>query len=517
MGIHSAKRWGKTATILLLLSVPLFSRERSGELDSIRHFLQDNTRKIVLKNGLTLILSKRSYAPVVSLYIKFRAGGADETEASAGIAHMLEHMLFKGTPNIGTKNFQKEKKYLELTQQWAVRLDHYRRQKERAEADGDEAARKEADEQIQIWQRRLKSINGLAHRFTIPDEDSKIYSMNGQQGYNAYTSKDLTNYQIELPSNRIEIWARLESDRIKNSVLREFYTERDVVAEERRMRIENDPHNLMLEQFTEQIYGDHPYGRSLIGSMKSISYLNHHQAEEFYHAHYAPNNTVIAIVGDIDFEQTEAIVRKYFGTLEPHTVPKTRATPPDPAKAVHIELKAKGSPLLYLAWLKPAMPDPDDLALDVLSQILAGGNDSRLFQNLVVRDRIASAVEIYTTYPGERYTNLFFVMAVPAPGKGYDELQSAIRSEIETICRDGVSREELDRVKRKMEAEFIYSLRNNSTLADRLSYYQTIAGDYTYIADYLENLSRITEEKIRQAAIRHLQNKPMHTAKIVSE
>jgi predicted Zn-dependent peptidase len=473
-----------------------------------------SVKRVRLANGLTLIMVRRDFAPVAAAYIKYRAGGTDETNSTAGIAHMLEHMLFKGTPSIGTTDYATEKKYLELANRWAMRRDDWRARVEEAKRGGDRGAIKEAERMAGMWERRSETMNRLARGFMIPDEDSQIYSLNGQEGYNAYTTKDLTNYQIELPANRLEIWARLESDRMRNSVLRDFYTERDVVTEERRMRIENVTRNLLFEKFLEEIYGDHPYGRSLIGSMESINALNHVQAKRFYETYYAPNNTVIAIVGDIEFDRIESMIRKYFGDMKPKRVPESKPIPVQKREPVRLVLDREGSPFQILAWIKPPFPNPADLELEVLSRILAGNQDSRLFQKLVLREKSAASVDIYTSYPGERNENLFAVMAIPSSGITYDRIEKGILDEIANIRENGVEEAELDRVKRGMEAEFIYALRDNGFLADRISYYETMVGDHSIMFEFPAMLNRIGTREIQEAARRYLDPASLHTARI---
>lgn len=214
---------------------------------SEKQFLE-KIRKIKLENGLTAILMKRGTSPTLALYIKFKVGAVDETPEQAGIAHLLEHMLFKGTKNVGTSNFSEEEKYQIQIEVWGTKLDNLGLLKRDYLERGEEVP-KELDDQITVLSRRLKNLIELQDSFIIKNEDSYIYEQNGEVGFNAYTSQDVTNYQIQLPSNRLEIWAKLESDRLKNPILREYYTERDVVIEERRMRTEDSGAGVLRERF----------------------------------------------------------------------------------------------------------------------------------------------------------------------------------------------------------------------------------------------------------------------------
>lgn len=451
--------------------------------------LLDRSHRFVLPNGLRVVFLQRGEAPVAALYLKIRAGGADETPEDTGIAHMLEHMLFKGTRIQGTTNYEKEARYLEIIDRWATKYDAARRELDAARRNPGAAALPDLEKKVEKWKRRLDMIQSDAARFRIPDEDSLIYSLNGERGYNAYTNRDLTSYCVELPSNRIEIWARIESDRFKNPVLREFYTERDVVAEERRMRVENVGSSLLMERFLEEAYGKHPYGPSLIGPMEKISYFSRAQAARFYAEHYGPDNAVIAVVGRFDETEVRSLIEKYFGDWKPR--PRAASdTPVAPAtKRLDIEVRHAGSPALYLAWFKPPFPDEDDVRLDVLGRILAGREETRLYRRLVLKEKIAAAVSIYSGYPGERYTNMFFVSVVPIlpAGKAADELaikeayakiEASIEDELAKVAAEGVTEDEVARVKKGLATELVQGFRSNANLADSLTYYEALTGDY---------------------------------------
>ncbi|MBL8021097.1 MAG: insulinase family protein, partial [Leptospirales bacterium] len=350
----------------------------------------------------------------------------------------------------------------------------------------------------------------------IPDEDSAIYALSGERGYNAYTTKDLTNYQIELPANRLEVWARLESDRMQNSVLRDFYVEREVVREERRLRVDNVAQGFLLETFINKIYESHPYGRSLIGNMEVIQYLSYEQAKQFYDTYYAPNNTVITLVGDIDFDKTEALMRKYFSALKPKILPARLDIERD-SLPIDIEVKKDGSPVMFLAWLKPSGIGRESLALELYSSILAGRSDSRLFRRLVLKDRVAAEVGAFTGYPGERYTNLFMIQAVPAPGKSYDDILKSLQDELNQIAEKGVTQDELDRVRNSQIADFLYSLRSNAEYADSLSYYELLFEDFGTLFKKITELQTITPAEIQATAKTYITPDRMSTARLVPE
>ncbi len=428
---------------------------------------------------------------------------------------MLEHMLFKGTRKVGTTDFENEKKYIEVINAWAVRMDEWRRKEAALRAEGNTEEADEAGLQARRWKARIGAMSQKARDFMIMDEDSYLYSLHGQRGYNAYTSRDLTNYQIELPVNRLEVWARLESDRFKNPVLRDFYTERDVVAEERRMRVDNVASSLLMEGYMNEIFQDHPYGRSLIGKMESIQFLNHEMAEDFYKTYYNPANMVIAMVGDIDFDREEALVRKYFSSMQRMPEPPRPLVKEPEKRIVRYELKKEGSPYQLLGWFKPAMPHPDDLRLEILARVLAGRRDSRLFRKLVVEDRIVSQIDAYSSYPGERYSNMFLILTVPAPGRTYEEAEAGVMDVISDIHRDGITEDELERVRAALESEMIYSLRSNSSLANRLSFYEIVTGDYRSMFTVYKELADLTVQDIQDVARKYIRPEFIITARLL--
>lgn len=505
-----------TVACLLLLPATILPEEK---MTPTFQTLLDRCHRFTLPNGLRVIFLQRGDAPVAALYLKIRAGGSDESPEDTGIAHMLEHMLFKGTKVQGTIDYESEARYLEIIDRWALKYDQSRRELEAALAKGASSERiEELNRRVEKWKRRLDMVQSDAAKFRIPDEDSLHYSLHGERGYNAYTNRDLTGYLIELPSNRIEVWARIESDRFKNPVLREFYTERDVVAEERRMRIENAGSSLLMEKFLEEVYGDHPYGPSLIGPMQKIVYFNRAQALRFYQEHYGPDNAVIAVVGRFDEAEVKGLIEKYFGDWQPRKHrPEKKEVSAAPVKVrrVDVNVRHPGSPAMFLAWFKPPFPHIDDLKLEVLGRILAGSEETRLYRRLVLKERIAAAVQIYSSFPGERYTNLFFISVIPvlppeamgdeqAIVQTCDRIEAIIFEEIERIASEGVTEEEVLRVRKSIATELVQGFQSNGELADSLTYYEIITGDYRDTFLNYDKLNSITAADVKSVASQYL-------------
>lgn len=497
---------------------------QAEEKTNILEPLKESVKKYTLENGLRILFMQNGTNPTVALYWKILAGSSDETPNNAGIAHMLEHMLFKGTKIVGTVNYEKEKNYLDVLNIWYHRLDKY---KQNFKREVEKNQKEKWNQKIKILENRIAILEQEVKKYQISEEDSIIYSIHGQKGYNAYTSEDVTNYQIELPANRIEVWARLESDRIQNSVFREFYTERNVVAEERRMRVENNPFGYMYEKFIEEIYKNHPYGYPTIGPMENILSFKKEQAIDFYRTYYRPDNTVIAVVGKFDEKHAFDIIQKYFSPWKKPDTPLQRKPVLKLAyKRVDLKIEKEGSPIQFLAWKKPNFPAKEDLVLEILSNILTGRIDTRLHKKLVEKQKYASNVVIYTSEPGERYENLFLLIIFPnlsimknpkdknELSELYSKIQISVFEELEDIQKKGVKEEELNRVKQMSLTKFIKKIRSNSYLADSLTYYELVYGDYSILFDYYTMIDSIISDDIKKVIQEYLKPNLVYKAEL---
>ncbi|WP_109018794.1 M16 family metallopeptidase [Leptospira kobayashii] len=463
---------------------------------SEKQFLE-KIRKIKLENGLTAILMKRGTSPTLALYIKFKVGAVDETPEQAGIAHLLEHMLFKGTKNVGTSNFSEEEKYQIQIEVWGTKLDNLGLLKRDYLERGEEVP-KELDDQITVLSRRLKNLIELQDSFIIKNEDSYIYEQNGEVGFNAYTSQDVTNYQIQLPSNRLEIWAKLESDRLKNPILREYYTERDVVIEERRMRTEDSGAGVLRERFFSVAFESHPYRKPVIGYATGLPFLKIDDTKKFFLENYTPNRMVIAVVGDQDFDSTEKIIRKYFSDLKkgkersPYKISEKQYLGEKRFSVLH-----PSSPQIMMGWLKPPYPHKDNAAFDVLSNLLTTGAGSRLNQRLVLKDKSAVSVGSANGYPGERYSNFFTLFIKPQSEFSQKTMEDTIREELDLIEKEGVSDQELEKIKNQMVSEFLKSMDDNANIADSLSYYELLYGNWNQLFRQYNAILAVKSEDIK--------------------
>lgn len=443
-------------------------------------------------NGLKLLMVEREATPTFTAYITLDVGAVNETSENRGVAHLLEHMLFKGTKTLGTRDYEQEKPLLEKIEQVGERLDALRF---RSDADPQE---------VEALERRLAALQEEHEKFVVKDEFARIYAENGGVGFNAFTSKDLTSYMISLPSNKLELWAAIESDRMKNAVLREFYSERDVIMEERRRSYETSPRGLLYENLLATSFTVHPYRNPIIGWMSDIEHLTLKKTRSFLQRYYAPANTVIALVGDIDPDETIDMVERYFGDIEPGTPvsPVTAEEPPQNGeKRRHIVFDAE--PRLALAYHKPTLPSDDDYVFDLIDQILGTGTTSRLYRSLVIEQQLAASVSTYGA-PGARYPNLFVVNATPRHPHTVEELEEAITAEIERLAREPVSEAELERARNRLRVDRLRFLRGNDGLARMLTYYQSVAGDWRYLVSYDQKVAQLDADDVMDVARRWL-------------
>ncbi len=488
--------------ILILLWLPFLSLlAEESVFEEVAKNLKDSIRKVKLENGLTLLMLRRSNSPTLALYTKFKVGSSDESPEIAGTAHLLEHMLFKGTTNVGTTDFDKEKKYYLLMKVTGNELDTIRLQIRNLEDRG-VAIPADLNDRKDRLQRRLKSIEENQKKYIVKSEDTYIYEQHGQVGFNAYTSHDVTNYQIKLPSNRLEIWAKMESDRLSNPILREYFTERDVIMEERRMRIENRGFGILREKFLSLAFSKSPYQRPVIGYESNIPFLDIYETEDFFKTYYTPDNMVIGIVGDLDFQQTETMIRKYFGGLKPSTKMRKEARILESYNLgeKRIQFKYPGGSILMMGFNKPAFPHGDSSVFDLIDFILTKGVESRLYKSAVINEKISTQVSSWTSDPGERYSNLFTIFSYLNSDADPKRMEAIIWEEIEKIKNGEISDSEILKAKNKNSADFLREVDSNSSLAEGLTYYETLTKNWEDMFKIYDKFNSVSKEDIKRVA-----------------
>jgi predicted Zn-dependent peptidase len=472
--------------IMLLVSFILFvSRTQGQDLRS----MENKVTTKVLDNGLTILIYERSIAPVFSYFMHVDVGSDREVPGTTGLAHMFEHMAFKGTDRIGTKNYEEEKTALREIERAYQALDK-QRQKGLA-ADEKHLAELERD-----W----KAAMVTAQQYVVENQFSEILQHAGGVGINAFTSNEETGYYYSLPSNQIELLAYLESERFLHPVLREFYKERNVVQEERRLR-ESKPMGRLLEQFLGISYLAHPYGRPILGWPSDLESFSMTDAQNFYTTFYVPTNMVLTLVGDVRPSEVLPIVEKYFGRLpaRPKPEPLRTTEPQQNSERIGI-LYEKSQPIFLEGYHKPAARNQDNAVYEAMEDLLSNGRTSRLYRSLVRDKKIAASSGGFNGFPGDKYPNMFVFYSVATPGHTAEEISDAVHAEIERVKNEDISDSELLMIRAHTKADFLRKLTDNRGLAIQLGTSQSLYGDWRELLRRVDEISRVSKADIRRVA-----------------
>ncbi len=452
--------------------------------------IEKQVKEYTLDNGLTFIVLERHDAPVFSFMTYVDAGSVDEMPGVTGIAHMFEHMAFKGTPTIGTTDYEAELEAMKKVDEAEVALT--------AEMNKG----READEaRIEELQKAFKETQEEAKEFVVTNEFVKILEKNGSNGLNAQTFTDWTRFMYSLPSNRLELWARLEGDRMSNPVLREFYPERDVVYEERRFS-ESSPTGRLFLDWANLTYQVHPYGiGAVIGHSSDLKKITREDAWRFFNDYYVGNNMTIGVVGDVKFGDVKKYAEKYFSSVrEGEKPPPLRSVEPRHEYEVRIVREEDAQPFVIIGYHVVSGGHPDWPATELLGDIIGSGRSSRLYKRLVKEDKIAAQAGAGVGFLGSKYPALLVVNALVSTDATTDQVEVAIYEELARLAEEGPTPEELEKVKTRNKASFIRGLRSNTGLAFQLAQYQELWGDWRKLFDYVDNLEAVTVADVQRVA-----------------
>jgi predicted Zn-dependent peptidase len=469
--------------VLLALLVPA-----SYGQDLLTQF-EEKVTTFTLDNGLTFVVVERHDAPVVSFHTYADVGSVNEPAGRTGLAHMFEHMAFKGTTTIGTKNIEKEMEALRRQEEIYLQL-----RREKAKGPQADSSR------LATLQDQFEKAQEEAESYIEEGEYENILEREGTTGMNAYTSSDATGYMYSLPANKLELFFAMESDRFHNPVLREFYTERDVVMEERRQRTESNPTGRLIEEFLTTAFKAHPYGQPTIGHMSDLQNLSRTDAEQFFETYYTAGNLTIGIAGDVDPDRVRSLAQEYFGRLPEGEEPFPVTTDePEQIGERRVILREQTQPYVLVGYHRESMQSENDPVYDVLSNVLSQGRTSRLYRRLVETET-ALNVQAVSSYPGEKHESLFVFFGLPNRGVSPDTVEHAIYEELDRIKENGISKEELERAKTQARANLIGNLDSNSGLARRFSRMEALTGDWRNVFRRLEELQAVTVEDVQRVA-----------------
>ena len=471
--------------------------------------LEKKVFEATLDNGLKLIIFPNHDAPVVSMTTWANVGGSDDPKGYSGLAHMFEHMAFKGTTTIGVKDYAKE--VVCIAKEDVL----------------DRAVREERSKGLLADQKKLEKLEqdlqkaiDESYALVIPNEFTNRLQREGAVGLNAFTSADQTAYIMSMPSNKLELWIAMEAERFLHPVLREMYKERMVIQEERRMRTENTPSGRLHEEFLAAAYKAHPYGTPIVGHMSDIINYNRAEAKKFFEKYYSPSNLTIALVGDVDPQEGLALVKKYWDRI-PRREKPTRLTTVEPEQKAErrIKIEEKTQPSMMMGWHVTESIHPDMQAIIAMMSILGQGRTSRLYKRMVLKEQVAVSTGAFSGYPGGKYPTLAVVYSYPAQGKTNAECEKIIDEEIEKLQNTLVTKEELDKVKSRASIGFIRDLRDNLEFAMKLASYQQLYGNWREVFKEVDKINAVTPEDIQRVAKKYFKktNRTVATIETIKE
>ena len=477
------------ALVALLLAWGPTSSGQGIDTAALLDSFQEKTTVHTLANGWTFIIVERPVAPVFSFATIVDVGSAQEVPGITGLAHMFEHMAFKGTHVIGTTDYEAEKVALAEVEEAYLAYESARRDPRRTPGE------------VSDLEAAFTAKQEAAFAFVKSNEFGELVNRNGGVGLNAFTNTDVTGYFYSMPANKIELFAYLESERFLYPVFREFYKERDVVQEERRMRTESNPIGRLVEQMISAAFVAHPYKQPVVGYMSDLQSFTSTDAKAFFDTYYVPANMVTAVVGQVDTTSLIPLLERYFGRIPKGPKPPAlRTTEPPQIVEKELVMVDASQPIYLEGYHTGSTNHPDQAVYDAIDSILSGGRTSRLYRSLVVDKKIAAQIGSFSGFPGAKYPGLWLALAFPAKDVSNEEVQAAIRHEIERLQTEDVTDEELARFKTQSKASLLRGLQDNQGLAFQLANAHQLYGDWQELFRRVDAYEAVSKEAIRRVA-----------------
>jgi predicted Zn-dependent peptidase len=449
-----------------------------------------------LANGMRFLIVERHDSPTFAAYLRFQVGSASEAPGLTGLAHLLEHMMFKGTTLFGTLNPERELPILDK-----IDALHQALQAEKVKA---HLAGGKADPEVTAaLEKEIAGLEADAKRFIVRNELWEIYRRNGGVRLNASTSREGTQYFVSLPSNRLELWTLLESDRMRSPVFREFYTEREVVLEERRQRVDTSPRGQLTEAALATAFVGLPYRHPVLGWPRDLDNLTRPHAREFFRTYYAPNNALAVLVGDLNPAEVIRTAERYFGDIprQPVPPPLLLEEPPQPGeRRIRVEFPAE--PQLLMLYRIPPIGHPDMYALSVLGSLLSDGRSSWLYRRLVEERRLVTSIAAGPWFL--RYAGLFMIQATPRAPHTLEQVEAAVEEEIQRARAELPTVRELTKVRNQMEVSAVRGLASNGGLAAHLGDAWALTADWRFVFEERKKIQAVTADEVVSAAKRYL-------------
>ncbi len=489
----------KTKILAVLCFLTLFTFLNASELEGLKSRIHEFT----ISNGMKFILIEDHSVPVANFVTYVNIGSSDERIGIYGISHILEHLAFKGTSEVGTKDAAAEKKLFARMDQLFEQICLLER------------AINPDQEKIKQLKEELARLEDEAEKYVIQNEFSAIISQNGGTGLNAFTSNDATVYFFSLPSNRLELWAYLESSRFTDPVFRQFYKEKNVIMEERRMAVENNPVGKLIEEFLSVAFREQPYAVGVIGPMSNLRFISRQDVYDYFTSNYNAANMIVGVSGDVYPDQLKKIAEKYFGRIKRGKKSLPHFTiDPAPVSKKELIMREDSQPVLVIGFRSPAINEADFLKFSILDNILTDGRVSRLYKKLVIDEKTAMMVGSMAGFPGNKYPGLYLIYAFPNSDHSNQELQEKILQEIKKIKTEGVTQEELESAKIRAKVDYLRGFKENQYLLIDLLSSEFLLGSWQKYFDQYNEIDKISADEIKEIVNRYLDENTMTIGRI---
>jgi predicted Zn-dependent peptidase len=462
--------------ILLLMVLILVGRTAAFDFKIPVHY-------DTLPNGLRVIVVVDTNVAVVSCRLYYFVGSMYEGPGTSGLSHMYEHMMFKGTKRLGTTNYPREKRIIDRIDSVEARIGVLMRQ-----------GIPESDSSIQELRKKIFSMLDDERTFMKKDEIWDLYQKNGGTQLNAWTADDMTAYIVTMPTNKVELFYWIESDRMANPVLREFFSERDVVTEERRMRYENRPIYNYYERLNALFYVAHPYRQPTIGWMSDIRAYTRQTLEDHIKKFYTPDNAVIVLNGNIDPAKALTDIRRYFGPIPRAARPKQEVVTREPAPIgeTRFTVHDNAQPRIDIMFHTPGYPHDDLFKLDLVEGVLSG-RSGRLYKRLVTDEKLCTDASASNNF--RLHDSYFELWATLQNNADPLKVERIMMEELTGIAQKPPSAAEMDRIKNKIQMSFVSQLKSLEGLSDQLAWFERM-GSWRDLMEYPDKIAAITSAMI---------------------
>jgi predicted Zn-dependent peptidase len=480
--------------LTLLLALPAAAQEKKSGFNL-------PVQEFGLDNGLRVLIVERHDVPRVFCSLWWRVGSVNERTGLTGLSHFFEHMMFMGTDVIGTRDAKKDAELNAKIEDVMGKIREIKLGRLEAKRRGLEAPAAEEERYKALWKEYQDYVEEQKN-ITLPEHLSNIFQANGGTGLNATTSYDRTNYFVDLPANKVELFCWLESDRFLKPVFRSFYPERDVVKEERRMRTDSTPTGLIHEAYWSLFWQAHPYRWPVLGWMSDIDEYQLADAQRYYDTHYSPENCTAIFVGDVNPAEMRELCKRYFGRLKRFPGERDAIVTQESEQLAErrMEGEADAKDELSIQWHGPAAVHKDAAACDLMMSLFSG-RSGRFYLPLVEEKKLALDADSY--FWSLKYGGVLHVGASPRETADLAKLEKAMTDIVEDVRKNGISERELEKSRNQQMADLVRGLKTNNGIAQQLGYFETV-GTYKDFFAYAKALETATADDVKRCAETYL-------------